>query len=93
MYHNCSYILTSRVFQWFGEIKRYAPDIPIVLVGTKLDLRDDAATLLGLRRKRLEAVSYEHASALARKFLAHTYVECSSLTQTNVSTVFDEAVR
>ena len=87
-------MLTSHILlQWIAEIEHFAPDVPIVLVGTKLDLRDDPATLLNLRRSYMEPVSYKHASALARKFLAHKYVECSSVTQKNVSVVFDEAVR
>jgi Ras-related C3 botulinum toxin substrate 1 len=80
-------------FQWLGDIEHFAPNTPIVLVGTQLDLRDDAATLINLKKKQMTPVSYEHASALAREILAHKYVECSSLTHKNVSAVFDEAVR
>jgi Ras-related C3 botulinum toxin substrate 1 len=86
-------MLTSQEFQWLDEIEDHAPNIPIVLVGTKVDLRGDADTLLYLRSMRMEPVSYEHASALARKILAQGYVECSSLTEQGVSSVFVEAVR
>jgi len=75
------------------DIEHFAPNTPIVLVGTQLDLRDDAATLMNLKNKHMAPVSYKHASALAREILAHKYIECSSLTHNNVSAVFDEAVR
>ncbi|OAQ67499.1 Ras-like C3 botulinum toxin substrate 1 [Purpureocillium lilacinum] len=79
--------------KWLDDIESHAPNTPIVLVGTKLDLRDDAATLLDMRNKHTEPISHRHASALVRKILAHRYVECSALTKQNVSAVFDEAVR
>ena len=31
--------------KWYSEIKYYCPDTPIILVGTKVDLRDDLHTL------------------------------------------------
>ena len=44
--------------QWYPEISHHAPNIPIILVGTKLDLRDDPKTLNGLREKRMAPISY-----------------------------------
>ncbi|GJN18837.1 hypothetical protein PR202_gb06040 [Eleusine coracana subsp. coracana] len=46
---NLSFLVSSRLtslnsftfFQWIPELKHYAPGVPIILVGTKLDLRDD----------------------------------------------------
>lgn len=35
--------------QWFPEISHHAPSTSIVLVGTKLDLREDQATIEKLR--------------------------------------------
>ncbi|GKD77014.1 Rac-like GTP-binding protein ARAC7, partial [Tanacetum coccineum] len=31
--------------KWMPELRRFAPDVPVVLVGTKLDLRDNKAYL------------------------------------------------
>ena len=36
-------------FKWYPEISHHAPSTPIVLVGTKLDLREDPATIEKLR--------------------------------------------
>ena len=64
-----------------------------MLVGTKLDLREDKDTMDALRSKRMEAVSYEQALAVSKEIRAHKYLECSALTQRNLKSVFDEAIR
>ncbi|KAF7562522.1 hypothetical protein G7046_g1596 [Stylonectria norvegica] len=79
--------------KWYPEIDHHAPNIPIILVGTKLDLREDAATLESLRQKRMEPVSYEQALVCAKEVKAYKYLECSALTQRNLKSVFDEAIR
>jgi len=79
--------------QWFPEISHHAPDVPIILVGTKLDLRDDPQTLESLRQKRMEPVQYEQALEVSKAIGARKYLECSALTQRNLKSVFDEAIR
>lgn len=85
--------LTFASSQWHPEIDHHAPNVPIILVGTKLDLREDAATLESLRQKRMEPVSYEQALLCAKEIRAYKYLECSALTQRNLKSVFDEAIR
>lgn len=84
-------VLTPK--QWYPEIDHHAPNVPIILVGTKLDLREDPATLESLRQKRMEPVSYDQALMCAKEIRAHKYLECSALTQRNLKSVFDEAIR
>lgn len=79
--------------KWFPEIDHHAPSVPIILVGTKLDLREDQATLDSLRSKRMEPVTYDQALIVAKEIRAHKYLECSALTQRNLKSVFDEAIR
>ncbi|KAJ5118626.1 cell division control protein 42 [Penicillium atrosanguineum] len=79
--------------KWFPEIEHHAPNVPIILVGTKLDLRDDRHTVETLRSRKMEPVSYEQALAVAKEIRAHKYLECSALTQRNLKSVFDEAIR
>lgn len=79
--------------QWYPEIDHHAPNIPIILVGTKLDLREDPATMESLRSKRMEPVSYDQALVCAKEIRAVKYLECSALTQRNLKSVFDEAIR
>lgn len=83
----------TTALQWYPEIDHHAPNIPIILVGTKLDLREDPATLESLRQKRMEPVSYDQALICAKEIKAHKYLECSALTQRNLKSVFDEAIR
>ena len=79
--------------KWFPEIEHHAPNVPIILVGTKLDLREDRVTMDSLRQKRMEPVSYEQALQASKEIRAHKYLECSALTQRNLKSVFDEAIR
>ncbi|KAL9325438.1 hypothetical protein ACSQ67_006083 [Phaseolus vulgaris] len=68
--------------KWIPELRHYAPNVPIVLVGTKLDLRDDKQFLI------------DHPGATRiTTAQAFTYIECSSKTQQNVKTVFDAAIK
>jgi len=79
--------------KWYPEIEHHAPGVPIILVGTKLDLREDKQTIDLLRQKRMDPISYEQAVAVSREIGAHKYLECSALTQRNLKSVFDEAIR
>ncbi|PQE13466.1 cell division control 42 protein [Rutstroemia sp. NJR-2017a WRK4] len=79
--------------KWWPEVSHHAPNVPIILVGTKLDLRDQTETREALRAKRMEPVSYEQAIIVAKEIQAHKYVECSAMTQRNLKMVFDEAIR
>ena len=79
--------------KWFPEIQHHAPGVQFILVGTKLDLRDDEETLERLREKRLEPISQEQGNALASELGAYKYLECSALSQKGLKQVFDEAIR
>jgi GTPase SAR1 family protein len=45
--------------KWAPEIRQYMPNIPWILVGTQIDLRDDAVTIKDLGKKRLKPISKE----------------------------------
>lgn len=74
-------------------MSHHCPNTPIVLVGTKLDLRDDKDTLEKLREKKLAPLTYPQALNMAKEIGAVKYLECSALTQKGLKTVFDEAIR
>lgn len=79
--------------KWHPEIAEHAPDTPIVLVGTKLDLRSKPDAIANLREDNKEPVTAEQGKLLAAKIGAKKYLECSALTQEGLSRVFEEAVK
>jgi Ras-related C3 botulinum toxin substrate 1 len=79
--------------KWYPEVSHHCPNTPIILVGTKLDLRDDRETIERLREKGLAPITYEQGMAKAKEVNAVKYLECSALTQKGLKNVFDEAIR
>jgi len=79
--------------KWFPEVSHHCPNTPILLVGTKLDLRDDSETLDFLQKKNLTPVVYANGLQMAKEIRAAKYLECSALTQKGLKTVFDESIR
>ncbi|XP_076459780.1 ras-related protein ced-10-like isoform X1 [Babylonia areolata] len=79
--------------KWYPEVSHHCPGTPIVLVGTKQDLRDSPEIVESLRRKQLEPISHVKGQALAGEIDAVKYMECSALTQKGLKAVFDEAIR
>ncbi|PAV22712.1 small GTPase Rac1 [Pyrrhoderma noxium] len=79
--------------KWYPEISHHAPSTSLLLVGTKLDLRDDQATIEKLRERRMAPITYQQGLQMQKDIRAVKYLECSALTQKNLKTVFDEAIR
>mmetsp|Transcript_29758 Transcript_29758/g.50855 ORF Transcript_29758/g.50855 Transcript_29758/m.50855 type:complete len:197 (+) Transcript_29758:62-652(+) len=79
--------------KWWPELKHHAPGAPMILVGTKLDLRADPNTVAKLREKNQSPISSEEGLEMATTIGAVKYLECSALTQKGLKTVFDEAIR
>jgi len=79
--------------KWFPEINHHAPDTPRLLVGTKLDLREDGTTVHRLRDRRMEPITYAQGAQMNKEIKACKYIECSALTQQGLKSVFDEAIR
>ncbi|XP_019100629.1 PREDICTED: rac-like GTP-binding protein ARAC9 isoform X1 [Camelina sativa] len=77
--------------QWVPELRHYAPTVPIVLVGTKLDLREDKQ--FPMNYPGACTISTEQGQELRKEIGALAYIECSSKTQQNVKTVFDAAIK
>jgi len=80
--------------KWYPEVSHHCAKVPIVLVGTKLDLRDDHDTQEKLRQKHKRGpITVEEGEQKAREINAYKYLECSALTQKGLKVVFDEAIR
>ena len=62
-----------------------------MLVGTKIDLRDDKDTLESLKGEKLPTP--EMGESMAKEIGAIAYMECSALTQEGLKKVFESAIR
>ncbi|KAL3627077.1 Rac-like GTP-binding protein arac7 [Castilleja foliolosa] len=77
--------------KWMPELRRFAPNVPIVLVGTKLDLRVDRGYLADHMGSNI--ITTAQGEELRKQIGAAAYIECSSKTQQNVKAVFDTAIK
>jgi len=79
--------------KWYPEVQQFNPKTPFILVGSKLDLRDNPETIESLKENNLEPITHEQGEALAKELGASKYLECSALSQKNLPNVFEEAVK
>jgi len=79
--------------KWVPEILHHCPTTPMLLVGTKLDMREDKETLNRLAEKKLAPITTDQGTQMAKEIKAVKYMECSALTQKGLKDVFDEAIR
>jgi len=79
--------------KWAPEVHHHASGVPVILVGTMADLRDDKAALEKLRNRNEKPITFEDAMRKSKQIGAAKYLECSALTQKGLGTVFTEAIR
>jgi small GTP-binding protein len=79
--------------KWWPEVTHHCPQAKLILVGTKIDLREDRETLDALKRNGLAPIATSEGQRLAQEIGAVSYLECSALTQNGLKTVFDEAIK
>ena len=78
--------------KWLPELQKYCPEAPIVLVGTKSDMKNDPRCVAKLEPDR-KVVSSEEGLQAAQKLNTAAWKECSSLTMEGLNEVFDTAIR
>jgi Ras-related C3 botulinum toxin substrate 1 len=78
--------------RWYEELQKHCPSVPMILVGTKLDLREDAAALESLKRNDPNAVpvTREQGEQMKKELNFVNFFECSALTRQGLKDVFDE---
>uniref|UniRef100_A0A3Q4MZA7 Ras homolog family member Gb n=1 Tax=Neolamprologus brichardi TaxID=32507 RepID=A0A3Q4MZA7_NEOBR len=79
--------------EYIPTVSHHCPGVPILLVGTKSDLRNDAEIQRKLKEQNQAPVTHQQGAALARQIQAIRYMECSALNQEGIKEVFTEAVR
>ena len=75
------------------EVRHFCPNVPIILVGNKKDLRNDENTKRELSKMKQEPVKSEDGSLMCERIKAYTYLECSAKTKEGVRNVFTTAAR
>eukprot|EP00731_Ephydatia_muelleri_P012625 Em0006g1519a len=79
--------------KWYPEIHHHRPDTPIILVGTKSDLRDRPEIIERLKDLNMAPVTFPQGLQLQKTTGAVKYIECTANLQPSVTSVFMEAVR
>ncbi|KAF0036795.1 hypothetical protein F2P81_012107 [Scophthalmus maximus] len=79
--------------KWTPEVKHFCPNVPIILVGNKKDLRNDEHTRRELAKMKQEPVKSEEGRDMAGRIAAFGYMECSAKTKDGVREVFEMATR
>lgn len=79
--------------KWVPEVKHFCPNVPIVLVANKKDLRQDDYTIRELKQQKQTPVSFSEGEQMANRIGAKCYLECSALIKDGVREVFEAATR
>jgi len=79
--------------KWYPEVSHHCQGVPIILVGTKSDLRDDPKVIAKLKETGQSPISLQQAEDLRKKIKGVKFIECSAKAQNGVKAVFDEAIR
>nr|WEL12739.1 Ras-related C3 botulinum toxin substrate 1C [Halisarca dujardinii]WEL12740.1 paxillin [Halisarca dujardinii] len=94
----CFSLVSSNSFanvadKWAPEVEHHCPGMPKILVGTKLDLREDPTELERLKQKNKCPITAVQGESMRKRIGAVAYLECSALTQVCLKDIFDEAIR
>merc|ERR1711937_105948 len=64
--------------KWVPEVKHFCPNVPIVLVGNKKDLRNNPNTIKELGKSKQTPVKQEEGKMMSERIGALHYIECSA---------------
>ena len=78
--------------KWIHEIRHYCPNTPIILCGTKSDLKDNSEHLRKMERRGETVVSQDLAKKAAVELGCIDYIECSAKTQRGLKHLFDVCI-
>ncbi|KAJ5080681.1 gtp-binding protein rho4 [Anaeramoeba ignava] len=81
------------VTKWAGEVRHYCSNAPVILVGTKTDLRTDPLAQEEMKKNNASFITPQMGQDLAKKINATKYLECSAKTRHNLKEIFEEAIR
>ncbi|KAH8664176.1 P-loop containing nucleoside triphosphate hydrolase protein [Xylariales sp. PMI_506] len=90
---NCERKFANAQTHWMDEIRKTCGDIPVVVVGTKIDTRIGSGSWAPLFPNMNTRISASEGAMAANGVGAIRYLECSAKTGHGVSHVFEEGVR
>ena len=79
--------------KWTPEVRHFCPNVPIILVGNKKDLRNDENTKRELQKMNQAPLKADEGKRMADTISAVAYLECSAKTKEGVREVFEQATR
>lgn len=79
--------------KWTPEVRHFCPNVPIILVGNKKDLRNDENTKRELLKMSQAPLKQDEGKRMAETINAQAYLECSAKTKEGVREVFEQATR
>lgn len=72
--------------KWMPELRHFLPDVPVILVGNKFDVRVESSSLHSV-------IPWQDGHRMAREMGCVAYYETSAITQASLQLVFTNAVR
>ncbi|KAL1409126.1 RHO4 protein [Vanrija albida] len=79
--------------KWFPEMSHFCENVPLLLVCTKTDLRNDPTTKSLMAAQGVGPITPAEGERVAKDIGARRYLECSAKEGTGVREVFDTAIR
>ncbi|EFA76170.1 hypothetical protein PPL_10387 [Heterostelium album PN500] len=73
--------------KWIPEVNKHQPSVPFILVGTKIDLRNE------FERNDKQVITHDQGTRIAQELGAINYLECSALTLEGLVSVFEESIQ
>lgn len=79
---------------WIKELKEHCDKVvPILVVGTMKDLRDEESTRTSSNKKNHQWLKIKNLTSISKRFKISCAFECSAFSRENLQTVFQNAVK
>lgn len=78
---------------WLPDVNPYCSTTPILLVGTKRDLRENKEIVENLKEKKLSPITQQQGMDLAKQIGAVGYFECASIQMAGLDEIFEKAAQ
>jgi Ras-related C3 botulinum toxin substrate 1 len=79
--------------KWVPEVRQFSKEVPIVLCGTKMDLRNDPEYVKKITDNGESIVTTEDGLRLMREVEAVAYNECSAKSHKGLKEVFSSCIK